>query len=155
MKRRFILACVLLLFPSVVMAAYQNPTVIDRQPMPSGFVKVMFQFTGNAGEATREREFILRPGVTAANVRNWVDDTKKELDLLHTAVVLPALQPGQTVTALARVAATTTAKEVWNGKYDRYKHFKDAGLLGATYASDLAAMKSDIEATYQTGFLNP
>lgn len=143
-----------LVLPLPGFAAYQNPTVVSNQPQSSGFVKVVFQFTGNAGEPTREREYLVRPNTTAIHLRNWVADTRAELDLLHTASIIPSLQTGQTVTALARVIPSPTAKEVWNEKHDRYRKYKDSGLLGATYASNLAALKADLEATYQAGFLD-
>ena len=152
--KQLILLFAILVLPVSALAAYQNPTVISNQPQSTGFVKVTFAFTGNAGEPTRTREYLVRPTTTATLLRNWVDDTKKELDLLHTASVIPALQPGQTVTALARVTPPPTAKEVWNGKYERYKRYKDSGLVNAALTADMNALKADLEATYLDGFID-
>lgn len=149
-----ILTLFALLFPSVALAAYQNPTVVSNQPQPSGFVEVTFQFTGNAGEPARERKYLVRPTTTATLLRNWVAETRAELDLLHTASIIPSLQPGQTVTALARVAHIPTAKEVWNEKYDRYIRYIGSGLVSAALTADLNALKADLETTYQDGFID-
>lgn len=150
-----LLTLCLMLFPSLALAAYQNPTVLDNQPQASGFVKVTFQFTGNAGEPTRTREYLVRPGTTATLLRNWVAETRAELDLLYTASIIPALQPGQTVPALARVAPTLTAKEAWNEKHERYKRYSDSGLVSTALTADMNALKGDLESTYQSGFINP
>ena len=155
MSIRFALCALLLVFPSVASAAYQNPVVESNQPQPSGFVKVTFKFDGNAGEPTRYREYLVRPTTTPTVLRNWVADMKAELDLLYTASVIPALQQGQTVSGLARVPVTPTAKEAWNEKYERYKRYKDSGLVSATLTTNLNALKTDLEATYQDGFINP
>lgn len=150
---KFILACVFALLPSLALAAYQNPTVQSRQQQSSGFVKVVFQFTGNAGEVTVQRDYLVRPNSTSTHLRNWVEDTKKELDLLHTASTIPALQPGQTVPGLARVEPVLSAKEAWAEKLERYLRLKEAGITAMD--SDLAALKTNLENTYQSGFLNP
>ena len=154
MKTLLTLCLVLVLMPSWVLAAYQNPTVVSNQPQSTGFVKVTFAFTGNAGETTRTREYLVRPTTTATLLRNWVDDTKKELDLLHTASIIPSLQPLQIVPGLARVAPVLTAKEVWNEKYERYKRYKDSGLVNAALTIDMNALKADLEATYLDGFID-
>lgn len=152
--RYFTLFCCLLsLTPSLAVAAYQDPTVVDRQQQPSGFVKVVFQFTGNAGEQILRREYLVRSTTTVTALRNWVDDTKKELDLLHIASTIPALQPGQTVTGATRIITIPTGKEAWAEKLERYLRLKDAGIVAM--AGDLAALKADLEATYRVGFLNP
>ena len=149
-----LLTLCMVLLPSLVLAAYQNPTVISNQPQSTGFVKVTFAFTGSAGEPTRTREYLVRPTTTATLLRNWVDDTKKELDLLHTASIIPSLQPQQIVPGVARVAPVPTAKEVWNEKYERYKRYKDSGLVNAALTIDMNALKADLEATYLDGFID-
>ena len=149
-----LLTLCMVLLPSLALAAYQNPTVVSNQPQSTGFVKVTFAFTGSAGEPTRTREYLVRPTTTATLLRNWVDDTKQELNLLYTASVIPSLQPGQTVPGLARVDVPPTAKEVWNEKYERYKRYKDSGLVNAALTIDMNALKADLEATYLDGFID-
>lgn len=138
---------------SVGHAAYQNPTVISNDPIAGGFSRIGLLFTGNAGEPQVRKEFIINETTTATSFRNWVDDTIRQLDGLRTAATLPALQVGQTVPRLVRAAPVPTAKRIWQGKLSRYLEVKDAGIVAA--AAELAAMKADLESTYQAGFLAP
>ncbi len=141
----------LLFLPSVSFAAYQNPTVVSNERQGNGFPKIIFRFTGNAGEPTATRAFVVSSSTTATSLRNWIADTIDELDLMHTAGTLAILQPGQTVPRLNRTAVTPTAKQIWVEKLSRYLAVKDAGITAAS--TDLAAMKADLEATYQAGFI--
>ena len=142
-----------LLLPSISFAAYQSPTVVSNERQQDGSTRLVLRFTGNAGEPVVVRSYVVSRGTTAAILRNWIDGVMTELDLMHTAATLAALQPGQTVTRLAPTAPPApTAKEVWLGKVDRYRQFADLGLTG-TAATDLTALLADINATYQAGFL--
>ena len=141
----------ILSFPHIAQAAYQNPTVISNDPIANGFFRLGLLFSGNAGEPDVRKEFIVNETTTAVSFRNWVDETIKQLDNLRTAATLPALQVGQTVPRLARVAPVPTAKQIWRSKLSRYLEVKDAGITAA--ATELAAMKDDLETTYQAGFL--
>lgn len=149
--KHFILADLFILLPTWSFAAYQNPTIISNDPIAGGFTRIGFLFTGNAGEPQVRKDFVINETTTAASLRNWVDDTIKQLDALRTAATLPALQVGQTITRLARTNPTPTAKQVWGGKLRRYMEVKDAGITAA--ASELSSLKADLEATYQAGFL--
>ncbi len=153
--KTLVLACLVAVMPSLALAAYQNPVVDSRVQLPSGFVRVVFLFTGNAGEVNVYREYLIRPGTTAAALRNWIDDTKTELNFLNTAATIPGLQQGNTVAGLARVLALKTAKEVWNEKYETYRRYKDSGLVSSALTSEMATLKADLEATYEAGFINP
>lgn len=145
-------ACLLiLLIPSVSLAAYDNPTVLANERKGNGTVLITFAFTGNAGEPTVTRGYTVTLGTTAAAVRNWIDDTIKELDLVRTAETTPALQPGQTVPRLAKVPPVLSAKQIWNRKYSIYQRFQNSDI--AALAADRATLKADLEATYQAGFL--
>lgn len=143
----------LLIVPSVVQAAYQNPTVISNERLSVGSTKLIFRFNGNAGEPAVTREYMVGPNTTATILRNWVDATLDELNLMHTAATLPALQPGQTVPRLAPVAETPSAVEIWQRKVARYSRACTLGLIGAI-ATGCTTLKSDIETTYQAGFLD-
>lgn len=142
-----------LVVPTLAQAAYQNPTVISNERLSVGSTKLIFRFNGNAGEPAVTREYMVGPNTTATILRNWVDATLDELNLMHTAATLPALQPGQTVPRLAPVAVTPSAAEVWQRKVSRYSRACTVGLTGAI-ATDCTALKSDIESTYQAGFLD-
>lgn len=131
--------------------AYQNPTVIANDPIAGGFSRLGLMFTGNAKEPDVRKDFTINETTTATNFRNWVDETIRQLDGMRTAATLPAIQVGQVVPRLARTAPVPTAKQIWRAKLSRYLEVKDAGIVAA--AAELAAMKADLESTYQAGFL--
>lgn len=143
---------VLMLNPILGHAAYQTPTIVQKDIQTSGVIFLTFQFTGNAGEPPVKRIFIVNQSTTATVLRNWVDDQMSELDLLFTAESLPQLQVGQSIPRLARVVPSPTAKDVWNAKFDRYVRALNSGI--SAISSDMTALKADLEATYQTGFIN-
>ena len=152
MKKLLLVLSFLTLMPSMSWAAYQNPRIVAREVLPEGFVRLSFIFTGNAGEPDVRRTYVVNPLTTAAILRNWVDDTIQELDRLHTAATIPSLQLNQIVTRLARVAPVLTPKQIWNQKLERYLRIKDSGITAA--ASAIAALKTDLENTYQAGYLD-
>ena len=143
----------LLLAPVMASAAYQSPIVIDNERLSVGSTRLKFQFSGNAGEPVVIREYMVGPGTTATILRNWVDATLDELNLTHTAATLPALQPGQTVPRLAPVAPTASAKDVWQRKAASYARFCTHSFTGSVETA-CTTLKSDIESTYQAGFLD-
>jgi hypothetical protein len=149
-----LLVLLLLCVPSVGLAAYQNPTVLKNDATGDGGAAITFQFAGNAGEPIVVKVYTVQQNSTVTALRNWVDDTIVELNLLFTAKTLPSLQPGQTVPRLARTPPVPTAKQVWLDKLERYKNFKDTPLAVAGYTNAVAALKADLEATYQNGFID-
>jgi hypothetical protein len=134
-------------------AAYQDPVVQSAQRAPGGAVKIVFQFSGDAGEPTVTREYQLGASTTAPDVRLWVDFAIKELDSMNAVSAHPSLQLGRTVLRLAPVAPIPTAKQGWQKKYLEYQRLKDTGLIGKV-ATDLAAIKTALEQDYQPGFLD-
>lgn len=138
----------ILLVPSVTLAAYDDPDIISNDGK-----QMLLEFKGNAGEETRTSKFVFQNGTTVKKAREWVKDTVDELDGVRSSASLPAFQPGQKLTRLNRTAAVRAAKELWNEKLSRYLQVKDSGILAT--ATELAAMKADLEATYQSGFLAP
>lgn len=149
---RTLLIALLMLAPSLAMAAYQNPTVISNQRQANGTVVVTFAFTGDAGEPTVTRPYTVTGLTTRNAVRTWVDETITELDRVRTAETIADLQPGQTVTRVSRVNPVKAAKQAWREKFELYLRIKDSGV--AAIASYVAALKADIEATYQAGYLD-
>lgn len=144
----------ILLIPSLALAAYQNPTITANQPQGNGSTVITFQFAGNAGEPTVTRQYQVSQDTTVTAIRNWVDDTIKELDLVYTARTSPSAQPGQVVPRLARTSPPPTAKQIWREKFDRWKVFTASGLTNAALTTDLDALKADLEATYVDGFID-
>jgi len=128
------------------LAAYQNPVVKSNQLQSNGSVLVTFEFAGDAGEPTVTKGYVIQRATTATELRNWVDDTISELDLIQTASKLASIQPGQTVPKLARVQPVLSACRVWVEKLERYLRVKDAGVTAI--AVDVATLKTNIENTY-------
>lgn len=143
----------LMLMPTLVQAAYQNPTVERNEPTPYGATKLTFLFTGNAGEPVVRRDYTINASSTATTLRNWIDATIVELNLMRTTAVLAALQPGQVLPRLAPVAPTPTAKQAWRQKVNVYNDVCRSSFLNPV-ASACTALQSDIESTYQAGFLD-
>lgn len=152
--KKCLLMCVLVLQPVGAWAAYMNPVIERNELQPNGMVRLFLLFHGDAGEPDVRAELLVRPGMTVAQGRNWVDNKLTELDAARTAANAAQLQPGQIIPRLARVPVALTAKEVWRKKFNAYMAVKDAGLAGTTLASDLAAKKADLDATYLPGFLD-
>ncbi len=150
---RILLLLVLLLAPSLAQAAYQNPTVISNERQPNGSTKLIFRFNGNAGEPAVTRDYTVNPTTTATILRNWVDATLNELDLMNTAANLASLQAGQTVPRLAPAAPTRTAKAVWREKTAIYER-TCMQSFAAPVATACGTLKTDIESTYVAGFLD-
>lgn len=148
-----LLLLAMLLIPHVAQAAYTNPTVISNERLAVGSTKLIFRFNGDAGEPAVTREYMVGPATTATILRNWVDATLNELNLMHTAATLPALQPGQTVPRLAPVVPAPSAKDAWQRKVANYVQFCAQSFTGLI-ATDCATMKSNIESTYAAGFLD-
>lgn len=153
MKRLVVILCIVLAIPVFSHAGYQNPTVVSNDPIAEGDSRIRLQFTGNAGEPTVQRILIIPDGATNQSIRNMVDQLIDQLDRKRTAATMPILQVGNTINRLAVVPPVPTAKQIWQAKYYRYMEIKDGGIAAA--ASELAAMKADLEATYQAGFLAP
>lgn len=148
-----ILIAILLLVPTLSHAAY-NAAEVDRNELTAaGAARLVTLFTGNAGEPPVRREYLVNASSTMAGYRQWVKATMDELNLMRAVGVLPGLQPGQTITPLNPVAPSLTAKETWHRKVESYAQSCALSFVGAV-ATDCAALKSDIEATYQAGYLN-
>lgn len=149
---KYIVFALLVLAPSISNAAYTSPQIVARDVQPSGYVVLSFVFSGNAGEPSVRRTFTVSQSTTATVLRNWVDAQMAELDLLYMASVIPSLQVGQTIPRLAPVNPAPTAKAVWLDKLDRYMRYKDSGITATNSA--IAALKADLESTYQAGYLD-
>lgn len=149
---RLLLLFILMVVPTVGQAAYNRAEIKTVNKQQNGMIRWTFEFTGNGGEEPKQREFLVMPGTTVALVRNWVDETMTELDQLYTIGNLASVQPGQVVPRLARVPSAPTAKDIWMGKVLNYDRSCTNSFVGAV-ATACASLKSDIESTYQAGFL--
>lgn len=148
-----VMALILATNGQAAFAAYQDPTIISNERQSSGTTKLIFRFNGDAGEPAVTREYAIGQDTTGPIIRNWIFNTINELNLMNTAATIPALQSGKTVPRLQPVPDNPSPKEMWLRKADVYDRLKDLGLTGQ-FATDLAALKADLQATYQTGYLD-
>lgn len=148
-----ILLFILCLIPTLSHAAY-NAAEVDRNELTAaGSARLVTLFTGNAGEPPVRREYLVNASSTLSGYRQWVKATMDELNLMRAVGVLPGLQPGQTVTPLNPVAPSLTAKETWHRKVESYSQSCTLSFVG-TVATACSALKTDIESTYQAGYLD-
>ena len=153
MRTLIAILSVVLLVPTLASAAYNRAEVLRNESLSSGTTKYTVRFTGNAGEEIVDREYVIGPTTTPANLRNWVDLVLNELNGTQSVRALLSLSPGTVIPRLAPVTPPTPAKDVWQRKVADYAQFCTRSFTGQI-ATDCATEKSDIEATYQAGFLD-
>ena len=89
---------------------------------------------------------------TVAAIRQWAYGIAS--DLTPAKTVADLLTPGATITLTAPPAPPApTAKETWLGKANRLLRLTELGLTNATAVSDLAALRADVNATYDSTYL--
>ena len=132
--------------------AYNTATLIQKDPPNDDRrVRIVVQFSGNAGEPTVRREYYVGPSDSLSSVRQWAISQAASMGAVKT--VADNLTEGMSVNLTPIAAPAPTAKEVWQSKVVRYLAGKDLGLTGATAVADLAALKADIVATYLSAYL--
>lgn len=131
--------------------AYNTATLIQKDPpSPDRRVRIVVEFSGNAGEPTVRQEYYVTPADTTQSIRRWAIEQAKNLGDVKT--VADALTVGQSVNLTPINPPAATAEEIWRAKVARYRAMKDLGLTGQS-ATDLASLKADIEATYVSNYL--
>lgn len=147
-----------LLFPALAHADYTTATVHVREQLPTGLVKFTIRFSGDAGEELKFREYTMVPAATAIEtnqaLRRWVQSVLTQLNLSVLAADAAILAPGSTITPLAPLAPTVSAKNIWRHKVNLYDQLQGKGYTGAL-GSAVTALKADIEATYNSTYLEP
>ena len=132
--------------------AYNTATLIQKDPPNDDRrVRIVVQFSGNAGEPTVRREYYVGPSDTLQSIRQWAINQASSMGSVKT--VADNLTEGMSVNLTPIAAPAPTAQQVWQSKVNRYLAGKDLGLTGATAVADLAALKADIEATYLSAYL--
>lgn len=142
--------------PAHVLAAYTTSTVESRAERPDGLVEFKIVFTGDSGEPNITKSYVLVPASTPQesyrNLRLWVNSVINQLNQSRLAVNVAVLQPQQTIPALAPTPPVPPAKTAWREKVNSYDLICTKGFTG-NVASECTALKSDIEATHQAGFV--
>jgi hypothetical protein len=131
--------------------AYTTATLIQKDPAgPDDRVRLVIQFTGT-GEAAKNLEYYVDGATTGLAIRRWAIDIAAKLDGRKT--IADNLTVGQSINLAAIAPTPPTAKQVWLEKVGRYRYFSGLGLTGAANTA-LAALLTDINATYAAGFLD-
>lgn len=131
--------------------SYNTATLVQKDPPSEDRrVRIVVEFTGNAGEPAVRREYYVNAADTTQTIRRWCIEQAKNLGDVKT--VADALTVGQSVNLTPINPPTPTAEEVWRAKVARFNRMRELGLSGQA-ATDLAALKADIEATYVTAYL--
>lgn len=144
------LVVMLLGLPSISQAVYTQAVVVSNDVQVDGRTLIVLNVTGNAGEPAVQLKYTVPSNPTMAELRNVVADKINELNLARTVATLPALQPSQVVTPLARPALT--AKQIWAAKVNQLDRYLELQAKGVTaISSAVTALLADINATYQAG----
>ena len=131
--------------------AYNAATLLSKDPQPGG-IRLIIEFSGNAGEPAVRDSYLVTGDTTLAAIRQWA--YQKAASLTPARTIADGLTVGQTITLTAPPAApAATAKQVWRAKVSRYQELAGPGYTGAAQ-TDLAALLADINATYAAGFLD-
>lgn len=131
--------------------AYNTAALVQKDPPSEDRrVRLVIEFTGNAGEPIVRREYYVTAADTAQSIRRWCIEQAKNLGDVKT--VADSLTVGQSINLTPITPPAATAEEIWRAKLARYRTLAGLGLTGQA-ATDLAALKADIEATYVTAYL--
>lgn len=131
--------------------AYNLATLVQKDPPSEDRrVRLVVEFTGNAGEPVVRREYYVSASDTTQTIRRWCIEQAKNLGDVKT--VADALKVGQSINLTPITPPAPTAEEVWRAKVARFNRMRELGLSGQA-ATDLAALKADIEATYVSAYL--
>lgn len=141
------------LIPSIGHAAYLDQgTVLRYEQDGNGAARLVIRFTGDAEDPIVDQSYTVTGSVTFPVIRRWIRATVDELNLKRGVGKMAQLTPSTVVNGLAAAAPAVVPKNVWRAKVENYRQSCTNGFVGEL-EKDCAALKSDIESTYQTTFL--
>lgn len=141
------------LLPSSVQAVYTDAVVVSNEVQVDGRTLIVLRIRGDAQEPDVQLKYNVPANPTMAELRHTIGERVAELNLARTVASAPAVRPGAVIAPLTRPAAPApTAKQIWQGKFDRYNRMNGSGIAAAT--AQITALKADLEATYQAGYLD-
>lgn len=131
---------------------YITATVVQKDPpLTDGSVALIVEFVGDAGEPAVRRPYTWGGDDTKLAMRQWVTEQKRQLNGKRT---VSTVLVGDVLASVSPAAPTAAeiAESLWRSKAARYERLAGLGLTGQA-ATDLAALKADLAATYLTGYL--
>ena len=148
------IAAAALLRPPPVAAAYTTATVHERQDLADGNTRVVWRFTGNAGEAPVFRDLIINGDTTPTTLRAWGIKVRDSLNNVKTVVAMPALQQGQSID-LTDIVVTPTDPNVnaWRAKARQLAWLESLGTPtgsagGLLMQQAIATLRGEVESDY-------
>ena len=152
-----LIVATLLIPPSLTSAAYpDSATVLGYEQDQNGSARLRMRFTGNAGEPIVDRYFSVggsSPAEAFSKLQQWIRSVVTELNLARTAGTHPSVSAGTVISGAAAPAPVVTPRALWRSKVLLYVELSSQGFTGAL-GTALEAMKTDIETTYQAGYLD-
>lgn len=132
---------------------YDTAKIAENTPAPDGSLRLLIEFSG-ADEAAIKKPFTVTGSTTALQLRQWVTVQLAELNSADDLSEIPALQVGQTINPAAMpTPPAPTAEQVWLEKAQRLQRATSLNLTNATAVADVAALRTDVNATYQSAYL--
>lgn len=133
---------------------YTTATIRSNEPLADGSTRLMVEFSGDAAEELKQRAFTVTGSTTALQLRQWVTTQLADLNGTRTIAKLAALQEGQVIPPAALPGAVAaTASDIWVEKARRLQRATALGLTAAQAVTDIAALKADVNATYDSAYL--
>ena len=132
---------------------YNTATIVQKDP-PSADdrVRLVVEFTGNAGEPSVHKELYTDGGTTLLSIRAWARAAVQALN--GRKAITDTLTVPQIINLAAPAPVVPTAEEVWREKALRLIRAKAIGLTNATAVAEIAALQSDVDATYVAGYVD-
>lgn len=151
---RILLLLAALLIPQLAHAAYLDQAEVLRyEQEKNGSARLIMRFQGNSGEPIVDRPYPVIGGSTVPKLRAWISQVVADLNLARLAGTAPQVAPGTILTGLAPSPVPPSAKRVWRNKVAYYREICTIAL-GGNVLTACNTIKSDIETTYQPGFLD-
>jgi hypothetical protein len=121
------------------------------EPLPDGRVRLVVNFEG-VGLPDIKREIYIDENTTLASLRAWAWNIKLALDGRKT--IADQLVVGQSINLAEPNVPAPTAREVWLAKARRLLIVRELALTDATAVADRNALEADVNATYNSNFVN-
>lgn len=135
--------------------AYILATLVQKDPPGSdGRVRIIVEFTGDAGEPPRRRERYIE-NETLAELKTWARN--EAIGLFGKKALADALVVGATVNLTPPTPPTPpvpTAAQVWTEKARRLARLRAMGVVTGPLDAAITALTADVVATYQAGFVD-
>lgn len=139
--------------------AYNTATIVaEDAPDKDGRVHLVIEFTGNAGEAPKRRDFYIDGSTTALEMRRWAINEATRMTSGKTLADTAAIAVGQTFNLTPIVDPPPTQAELdrraWVEKAQRLARLRSLGTVtNSTLLTEINALADDVRTSYQAGWI--